>query len=151
MFGGFPNALLVTVDTKLEGILVQRLDEFSLEGHTLNLQQCPPGMSNNEVFKFVGEEVRKEYKAHHQGRALATTGRPVVHVGGCDYGDERRTKYECPASQKRAIRQLKQRKEQRRVGSTPLTFKEYITKYSKGCFLCSGRNQAHENYHKMCK
>ena len=66
------NALLVTVDTKREWNLVQRLDKFSLDGHTLNLQQVPRRMTTNEVFKLVGEEVRKEYKAHHQGRAVAS-------------------------------------------------------------------------------
>ena len=35
----------------------------------------------------------------------------------------------------------KQQKEPRRVGSPPLTSREYITKYPKGCFVSYGRNQ----------
>ena len=45
----------------------------------------------------------------------------------------------------------KPRKEPRRVGSPPPTFKQYITKYPKGCFAYYGRNQAHDNDHKTCK
>ena len=40
-------------------------------------------------FPFVGEEVRKEQKAHHQGRAVASAGCQVAHVEGCCYADER--------------------------------------------------------------
>ena len=41
VFQSLQNTLLVTVDTKRECNLVQRLDEFSVDGHTLNLQQVP--------------------------------------------------------------------------------------------------------------
>ena len=64
VFQSLQNALLVRVDTEREWNLVQRLDEFSVDGHTQNLQQVPRRMTTDEVFKFVGEEVRKEYKAH---------------------------------------------------------------------------------------
>ena len=37
------------------------------------------------------------------------------------------------------------------VGSPPLTFKECITKYPKGCFVCYGRIQAHDHDQKTCK
>ena len=67
VFQSLQNALLVTVDTERE-----RLDKFSMDCHTLNLQQVPRRMTTNEVFEFVGEEVRKENKAHHQGRAVAS-------------------------------------------------------------------------------
>ena len=156
-----------------------------MDGHTLNLQQVPRRMTTDEVFKFVGEEVHKEYNAHHQGRAVASAGREVAHVKGCGYGDERRPDFEGPASgcvsaagakdsctnEEAAVYLFvahnlsnqgkdrskwqpvnrKQRKEPRRVGSPPLTFKEYITKYPKGCFVCYGRNQAHDHDHKTCK
>ena len=182
---GLQKALLVTVDTESEWNLVQRLDEFSVHGHTLNLQQVPRRMTTDEVFKFVGEEVRKEYKPHHQGRAVASAGRLVAHVEGFGYGDERPTDSEGPASgsvsaagakdsytnEEAAVYAFvahnlsnqgrdrskwqpvnrKQRMEPRRIGSPPLTFKEYITKYPKGCFVCYGRNQAHDHDHKMCK
>ena len=98
VFQSLQNALLVTVDTEPEWNLVQRVDEFSVDGHTLNLQQVPRRMTTDEVFKFVGEEVRKEYKAHHQGRAVASAGHQVAHVEGCGYGDERRPDSEGPAS-----------------------------------------------------
>ena len=45
----------------------------------------------------------------------------------------------------------KQQEEPRRVGSPPLTFEEYITKYPKGCFVCYWRNQVHDNDNNTCK
>ena len=71
VFQSLQKTLLVTVDTEQEGNLVQRLDDFSVDGHTLNLQQVSRRMTSDEVFKFVGEEVRKEYKVHHQRRPVA--------------------------------------------------------------------------------
>ena len=174
VFPSLQNALLVRVDTEREW-----------NGHTLNLQQVPRRMTTDEVFEFVGEEVRKEYKAHHQGRAVASAGRQVAHVEGCGYGDERLPDSEGPASssvpaahakdsytnEEAAVYVFvahnlsnqakdrskwhrvnrKQRKEPRRVELSPLTFKEYITKYPKGYFVCYGRSQAHNHDHKTCK
>ena len=97
VFQSLQNALLVTVDTKREWNLVQRLDDFLMEGHALNLQQVPRRIPADEVFKFVGKEVRKEYKAHHQGRAVASAGRQVAHLEPCGYGDERPPDSEGPA------------------------------------------------------
>ena len=44
-----------------------------------------------------------------------------------------------------------QRMEPRRVGSPAVSFKEYITKYPKGYFVCYGCNQAHDHDHKTCE
>ena len=71
VFQSLQNAHLVTVDTEREWKLVQRLEEFSADGHALSLQQVPCCMTTNEVFEFVWEEVRKEYKGHHKKRAVA--------------------------------------------------------------------------------
>ena len=129
--------------------------------------------------------MRKEYKAHHQGGALASAERQVADVEGYRYGDERPPDSEGPASGSVPVAgakdsytneeavvytflahnlfnqgkdrskwqpvNRKQRKEPQRVGSPPLTFKEYITKYRKRCFVCYGRNQAHDHDHKTCK
>ena len=179
------NALFVTFDTNHERKLVQRLDEFSADGHTLNLQQVRRRVTTDEVVKFVREEVRKEYKARHQGRAVSSAGRQVAHIEGCCCDDARPPDSEGPATgsvptagakglytnEEVAVYAFvahnlsnqgrhrskwqpvnrKQRKETRRVGSPPLTFKECITKYHKGCFVCYGRNQAHDHHHKTCK
>ena len=185
VFQSLKNALLVTVDTESEWNLVQHLDQFSVDAQTLNLRQVTCRMTTDEVFIFVGEEVRKEHKARHQGRAVASAGRQVAHVQKCGCGDERLPDSEGPASgsvsaagandsytneeaavdafvvhnlsnqgKDRSKWQLvnrKQRKEPRRIGSPPLTFNEYITKYPKGCFVCCGRDQAHDHDQKTCK
>ena len=81
VFQSLHKALLVTVDTEREWKLVQRLKKFSADGHTLNLQHVPRRMTTDEVCKFVGEELRKEYKAHHQGRAVALAGCGCIMEG----------------------------------------------------------------------
>ena len=110
---------------------------------------------------------------------MASAGRQGAHVEGCGYGDESPPDSEEPdtgakdsyTNEEAAVYAFvahnvsnqgkdrskwqpvnrKQRKEPRRVGPPPLTFKEYITKYPKGCFVCYGRNQAHDYDDKTCK
>ena len=62
MFPSLQIPLPVTVDTEREWKLVQRLDEFSADCHTLNLQQVPRGMTTHEVSKFVREKCAKNTK-----------------------------------------------------------------------------------------
>ena len=185
VFQRLQKALLVTGDTKREWNLNQRLDEISVDGHTLKLQQVPGRMKTDEVFKLFGEEVRKEYKGHPQGRAVASAGRQVAHVQGRGYGDERRPDSKGPASASVSATGVKdpyttedavvdafvahslpnqwkdpskwqpvnrkQQKEPRRAGLPFLTFKEHITKYPKGYFVCYGRKQPHDHDNKTGK
>ena len=59
VFQTFQIALLMMVDTERVWKCVQHLDEFSVDGHTLNHQQVPHRMTTDEVFEFVGEGVHK--------------------------------------------------------------------------------------------
>ena len=44
----------------------------------------------------------------------------------------------------------KEKKEPRRMGDPPLSFREFIRAHPEGCFVCYGRNKGFNHYHRKC-
>ena len=75
------KALLITVTGDREKTAMWRLDESDVGGQTVRLQAIPARMSCDEVLKWVGEEVLKEYRNLHHTRGLRPGDRDVNYVG----------------------------------------------------------------------
>ena len=74
------NALLITVTGDREKTAMLRLEECDVGGKILRLQAIPR-MTCDEVLKWVGEEVLKEYRNLHHTRGLKAGDRDVNYVG----------------------------------------------------------------------
>ena len=75
------NALLITVTGDRQKTAMWRLDECELSGQTIRLQAIPAQMSCDEILRWVGEEVLKEYRNLHHTRGLRPGNRDVNYVG----------------------------------------------------------------------